>query len=98
MNVTRNHKKHAKKSPDHVKSSSELSHASRRNDRECDSLLLGHQPFQPSDLSCIDTYHIGKSVDNHAYKTEEILFDFEEEFYGNKPICENHDTNVRRLS
>ena len=99
MNVTRTHKKYAKKSPDHEKSSFKLSHAPSRNDRDrkCESLLLDRQPCQLSDLARIDTYHIGKSVDDHESNTEEILFDFEEEFHGNKHFYETPDTNVRSL-
>ena len=84
MNVTKTHKKYAKKSADHEKSSFKSSHASSRNDRDrkCESLLLDHQPCQLSDLSCTDTYHIGQSVADRDYQNEEILFDFEEELYG----------------
>ena len=99
MNVTRTSRKYAKKSSDHEKPCFQLSHVSGRNerDRECECLTLDHQPCQLSELSCIDTYHIGKSFDDHDYKTEEILFDFEEDFYGNKHFYKPHNTKVRKI-
>ena len=74
-------KKIGKKSPDHEKSTLQLCHVQNRIDGNRKSLLLDHQPCQLSDLSCKDTYHIGKSVEGRDYTKEEILFDFEEEFY-----------------
>ena len=74
-------KKHSKKSADHEKSTLQLCHVQSRIDGNRKSLLLDHQPCQLSDLSCKDTYHIGKSVEDRDYTKEEILFDFEEEFY-----------------
>ena len=74
-------KKHSKKSADHEKSTLQLCHVQSRIDGNRKSLLLDHQPCQLSDLSCKDTYHIGKSVEDSDYTKEEILFDFEEEFY-----------------
>ena len=79
-------KKHSKKSADHEKSTLQLCHVQSRIDGNRKSLLLDHQPCQLSDLSCKDTYHIGKSVEDRDYTKEEILFDFEEEFYEN---CSN---------
>ena len=75
-------KKCSKKSPDREKSSLPWCYVQSEIDGNRKSLLLDHQPCQLSDLSCTDTYHIGKSVLDDDYQKEEILFDFEEELYG----------------
>lgn len=74
-------KKYSKKSSDCEKSSFPWCHVQSEIDGNRKSLLLDHQPCQLSDLSCTDTYHIGKSVLDDDYQKEEILFDFEEEFH-----------------
>ena len=83
MNVAENSfdKKYSIKPSDHEKEALQRYHVQSRIDGNRKSLLLDHQPCQLSDLSCKDTYHIGKSVEDSDYTKEEILFDFEEEFY-----------------
>ena len=84
MNVAENSfdKKYSIKPSDHEKEALQRCHVQNRIDGSRKTLLLDHQPCQLSDLSCTDTYHIGQSVADRDYQNEEILFDFEEEFYG----------------
>ena len=80
VNVAENSldKKYSIKPSDHEKAALQRCHVQTKIDGNRKTLLLDHQPCQLSDLSCTDTYHIG----DKDYQNEEILFDFEEEFYG----------------
>ena len=96
VNVAENSfdKKYSIKPSDHEKAALQRCHVQSRIDGNRKTLLLDHQPCQLSDLSCTDTYHIGQSVADRDYQNEEILFDFEEEFYGYKHYPHEIDKEV----
>ena len=81
--VKKSHNENSRYKPGTISSKTDENRKSRRS--FCSEFC------QLTDLCYPETYRVKELVDEKVYQKEEIIFDFEEEFYGHNCLNESND-------